>query len=136
MSSGEMEVLRLRPHHILCNRFLPLDGLNRGEEFARVVQEIKELTESAGEQIIVVTEGPDQLCCRCPDYRNDRCGNPLGDEEKVRRWDAKVLDGLGIACGEEMTATALLALVREKAPLDFCRERCGWKSFCGVALID
>lgn len=126
------ETLRLRPHHIFCDRFLPLDLLVRGEEFARAVNEIKELTETESDLIIIVTEGPDQLCDYCPDYKNNRCENPLGDEEKVRRWDAKIQEGLGISFGEEITVNALLALIRQKAPLDFCQNRCPWKEICGV----
>jgi len=109
-----------------------LDLLVRGEEFARAVNEIKELTETESDLIIIVTEGPDQLCDYCPDYKNGRCENPIGDEEKVRRWDAKIQEGLGISYGEKITVKALLALIREKAPLDFCRTRCPWKTFCGA----
>jgi hypothetical protein len=63
------EKLRLRPHHIFCNRFLPLDDLIRGKEFARSVNQIKEFTQSESDLIITVTEGPDQLCNSCPDYK-------------------------------------------------------------------
>jgi hypothetical protein len=133
MASGEnVKTLRLRPHHIFCNRFLPLDRIIRGEEFARSVNEIKELTESESDLIIIVTEGPDQLCNHCPDYKNNRCENPNGNEEKVRRWDSKIQKGLNISYGEKITVKALLALIREKAPLDFCQARCPWETFCEV----
>ena len=133
MASGEnQETLRLRPHHIFCSRFLPLDYLIRGEEFARAVNEIEELTESESDLIIIVTEGPDQLCNCCPDYKNNRCENPIGNEEKVRRWDSKIQEGLNISYGEKITVKALLALIREKAPLDFCQARCPWKTLCEV----
>lgn len=126
------EVLGLRPHHIFCDRFLPLDDLVRGEEFARAVNEIKELTQAESDLIIIVTEGPDQLCTYCPEYKNNRCESPIGDEEKVRRWDSKILEGLGISFGDEMTVRELLALISEKAPLDFCQTRCPWRTFCEV----
>jgi len=133
MTSGENpETFRLRPHHIFCNRFLPLDNLIRGEEFARAVNEIKELTQSESDLIVIVTEGPDQLCNYCPEYKNNRCENPIGNEEKVRRWDSKIQKGLGISYGEKITVKALLALIREKAPLDFCQTRCPWKTLCEV----
>jgi len=126
------ETLRLRPHHIFCDRFLPLDGLIRGEEFVRTVNEIKELTQAESDLVIIVTEGPDRVCKSCPDFKNDRCENPVGDEESVRKWDSKILKGLGISYGDEMTVRALLELIRQKAPLDFCQTRCPWKSICGV----
>ena len=133
MSASEKpEVLRLRPHHIFCSGFLPLELLVRGEEFARAMNEIKELTETESDLLVVVTEGPDQLCDHCPDYRNNRCENPNGDEEKVRRWDARIREGLGISYGEDITVRELRALIREKAPLDFCQARCPWKAICAV----
>ena len=89
-----METLRLRPHHIFCDRFLPLDNLIRGKEFACAVNKIKELTQSESDLIITVTEGQDQLCYSCPDYKNNRCENPIGNEESVRKWDSKILKGL------------------------------------------
>jgi hypothetical protein len=124
--------IRLRPHHIFCHRFLPLHLLARGEEFAQAIREIDELIRSGGERIIVFNEGPDQLCLRCPDYNDGRCRHPLGDEEKVRRWDARILQGLDVSYGDMMAVKDLLALIDEKAPLDFCRTRCPWKEVCSV----
>ena len=124
--------LKLRPHHLFCNRFLPLAVLARGGEFARAVERINELTQAESDLTVVVTEGPDQLCAYCPECRNNRCENPLGDEAKVRRWDAKIREGLAISYGEEMTVRDLLALIGERAPLDFCRTRCAWISVCEV----
>jgi len=133
MTSGKnLEILRLRPHHIFCDRFLPLDNLIRGKEFACAVNKIKELTQSESDLIITVIEGPDQLCNSCPDYNNNRCENPIGNEESVRKWDSKILKGLDISFGEEITVRALIALIREKAPLEFCQTRCPWKTLCGV----
>ena len=126
------EKLRLRPHHIFCDRFLPLNDLVRGEEFARAVNQIKELTQSESDLIIAVTEGPDQLCKSCPDYKNNRCESTFGNEEAVRKWDSKIIKGLGISYGEKITVTALLARIREKGPLEFCQTRCPWKTICGV----
>ena len=131
-SSGNPGTLRLRPHHIFCGRFLPLDNIVRGKEFARAINKIKELTQSESDLIITVTDGPDQLCDSCPECKNNRCENPFGNEEEVRKWDLKVLKGLGIAYGEEIKVREMLAFIREKAPLEFCQTRCPWKPFCGV----
>ncbi len=126
------EPLRLRPHHIFCDRFLPLELVVRGEEFARAVDEIKELTRPESDAVIVVTEGPDQLCLHCPDFGDNRCESPVGDEEKVRRWDARVLEGLGVSYGDGMTAREWHELIEKKAPLAFCLGRCPWKAVCAV----
>ncbi len=122
----------MRPHHLFCDRFLPLELAVRGDEFARAVNEIKELTRPESETVIVVAEGPDQLCVHCPDFGENRCESPVGDEEKVRKWDEKIREGLGISYGQRITAKELLALIAEKAPLAFCRDRCPWKAVCGV----
>jgi len=126
------EAIRLRPHHLFCSRFLPLELLMRGEGFARVVEELKLLTLAESDVVVAVNEGPDQVCEYCPDYGEGRCQNPVGDEEKVRKWDRRVLEGLGLSYGEEITIRDLAALVAERAPLDFCRDRCPWKSVCSV----
>lgn len=133
MTSGENpQTLRLRPHHLFCGRFLPLDKLIRGDEFANALHNITELIKSESDLIIAVTEGPDQVCSSCPEYRNNRCENSFGNEKAVRKWDSKILKGLAISYGQEIKGNALLALIREKAPLDFCQTRCPWKTICGV----
>lgn len=123
----------LRPHHLFCSGFLPLDDLVRGEEFARAIHEIREIVRAESDLTVIVTEGPDQLCVYCPEYGDGRCRSKIGDEEKVRKWDSGICLGLGISYGEEITVRELLALIREKAPLEFCRTRCPWKALCGVA---
>jgi hypothetical protein len=44
--SENPETLRLRPHHIFCGRFLPLESIVRGEEFACAINRMKELQTS------------------------------------------------------------------------------------------
>ncbi len=133
MTMGEAaRMLRLRPHHIFCDKFLPEGDLGRGEEFAHALIEIKDMVDSQGDLTIIVTEGPDELCIRCPYYENGRCESPAGNEEEVRKWDERVRQGLGVAYGDEFAADDLQALVDQKAPLDFCKDRCPWKAFCGV----
>ena len=44
----------------------------------------------------------------------------------------KIIKGLGISYGQEITVRDLLALIRERAPLEFCQTRCPWKTLCGV----
>lgn len=104
----------------------------RGQAFARAISQIGKLSESEGESIVIVTEGPDQVCAQCPELGDNRCESPLGNEEKVRIWDSKIREGLGLSYGERITIKELLDLIEEKAPLGFCKERCPWKVFCGV----
>ncbi len=132
--TGEADdkVLRLRPHHIFCSRFLPLHLLARGDEFSRVMEEIRDLIRTESDLEVEVTEGPDQLCMYCPDFSDGRCQNPVGDEEKVRKWDSRIADGLGLRYGERRTVRAFLDLIEEKAPLEFCASRCPWREICAV----
>ncbi|MEW6555226.1 MAG: DUF1284 domain-containing protein [Actinomycetota bacterium] len=124
--------MRLRPHHIFCSGFLPLALLDRGEEFSRAMHAIVELVRRESGTVVIVTEGPDQLCEYCPDLKNGRCENPNGDEEKVRRWDARIREGLGLSYGEGVPVKVLRALIEDRSPLDFCLSRCPWRDFCGV----
>jgi hypothetical protein len=123
-------ITKLRPHHIFCKTFLTLP--DRGEEFKRASLSIKELIESNCDAIIEINQGVDMLCRSCPDCREDRCESPHGNEDKVRKWDAIILKGLGISYGEKRTIQELREIIGRKAPLDFCRTRCPWKEICTV----
>jgi len=123
---------RLRPHHILCERFLDLDTAGRGAAFDRMSREIQCLLESGSEAALELIEGADKLCRACPDCRNGRCESPLGNEDQVRRLDRIVLQGLGLSYGAVRTVRELNEVIRRRAPFAFCRLRCPWKDRCAV----
>jgi len=127
-----LRIEKLRPHHIFCKKFLILDFPERGEEFKRISSAIKELIESNSDAVIEIIQGVDILCRSCPDCREGRCESPRGNEDNVRKWDAIILKGLGISYGEKRTIHELRELISRKAPLDFCRTRCPWKTVCTV----
>ena len=56
----------------------------------------------------------------------------MENEDKVRKWDAIILKGLGISYGEKRTIQELREIIGRKAPLDFCRTRCPWKAICTI----
>ncbi|HVN72859.1 MAG TPA: DUF1284 domain-containing protein, partial [Desulfomonilia bacterium] len=124
--------MRLRPHHILCLRFLALEPPDRGNEFERISREIREILISHEDALIEVTCGVDHLCGYCPYLGEGRCISPFGEEDKVRRWDARVVEGLGLEYGDRKTAGELRRIISDNAPLAFCRERCPWKTICKV----
>ncbi len=132
VSGVSMETARLRPHHLLCERFLKLDFAERGVEFRNVDQKIRNLVRPDDPTVIEVAEGVDDLCRVCPHRRADRCEHPRGGEEAVRKWDGKILRGLGIAYGEARTSGQWHMLIKDKLPLDFCLARCPGKSNCRV----
>jgi hypothetical protein len=127
-----MEKKKFRPHHILCERFLKLEFPDRGLEFQQVEQRLREIIQTDDEVLVEATEGVDELCQVCPNCLDNRCQSPQGNEEAVRKWDGIILKGLGMSYGEKRTSKEWRMLIKQKAPLDFCRTRCPSKSICIV----
>ena len=121
---------RFRPHHILCERFLSLDFVERGKKFAESKQRVIEIVGAHDDTLVEAIEGVDEICRVCPNCRGYRCTSPDGGEEAVRKWDSIILRSLGIGWGETMTAKRWRTLVDDKAPLDLCRSKCPHRSKC------
>jgi len=119
----------LRPHHLYCDLFGSWDFSERGKAFVDTEHKIK-ITLSTPEALIEVVQGPDILCQVCPDYRNNRCQSPRGNEDQVRKWDGILIRELGIDYGTVLTPTKLKALASSKAPLTFCQNRCRRRATC------
>ena len=132
MTNESIPHLRLRPHHILCLRFLSFEPPDRGSEYEHASREIREIMSSHEDDLIEVTCGVDDLCQYCPNLGENKCISPFGDEEKVRRWDTKVMDSLDLKYGSRKTVGELRRIINQNAPLDFCRGRCPWKTMCTV----
>lgn len=128
----ENNTIRLRPHHLICNTYLPLQGLLRSEEFVRAVLKVREVMLTHENTIIQITEGVDELCAFCTECRDSRCISPPGGEDAVRKWDARILQGLDLKYGETRPAKEVRGLIAGKAPLEFCRSRCPWKNTCEI----
>ena len=129
-------VEKLRPHHILCERFLRLAFPQRGEEFAEARRKVVEIIGSHDETPVQVVEGVDQICRFCQNCRGDRCESSHGTEEAVRKWDAIIIESLSAAYGEIRTARQWRLLVEEKRPLAFCTLRCPYRSKCSVTVFE
>jgi len=127
-----MEKMKLRPHHLFCERFLKVELPDRGAEFEQVQQKIIDIIESDDDSLVEIIEGVDELCRVCPDLEDGRCQNQFGNEEAVRKWDGIIIKGLGASCGEARTSEEWGRLIEQKAPLAFCRNRCQWKSICTI----
>lgn len=127
-----MEKVRYRPHHLLCERFLNVEIPDRGGEFEQVSRKIKETLERQDDIGVEIIEGIDELCKVCPDCDGERCKNPKGDEEAVRKWDGIILRGLGVNFGETMMSKEWRILIHQKAPLAFCETRCPFRLSCTV----
>lgn len=132
MVGDAVKKVRFRPHHIFCERFLEVKVPNRGEEFERVSQKVKDIIERQEDVVVEIIEGIDELCQVCPDCRDERCQNPRGNEEAVKKWDDIILKGLEINYGEVRTSKDWCILIHQKAPLNFCKTRCPFRSSCTV----
>jgi hypothetical protein len=123
---------RFRPHHIFCMRFSRAEIPDRGDEFRRVSQERRDIIERQDDIEVEAIQGIDELCRVCPDCQDERCQNPKGDEEAVRKWDSIILKGLEKNYGETRTSKEWRRLIDQKAPLRFCETRCPYRSKCTV----
>lgn len=129
----ENNTIRLRPHHLICNTYIPLQGLERNnEQFMRAVLKVRDVMLSHENTIVEIIEGVDDLCRSCPDCRDLRCGSPQGDEDAVRKWDARILQGLDLKYGDARPAKEIRDLIAGKAPFEFCRSRCPWRNTCEI----
>ena len=83
-----MEILNLRPHHLLCTRAFKGKGYSPAfvENMQRVINRLK-----AGCDITLIT-GVDAICDPCP----ERIGNHCRSESKVTGFDEAVLSQLGL----------------------------------------
>jgi hypothetical protein len=127
-----MRKMRLRPHHVFCGRFLKVELPDRGSEFERFHREIRDIIETSDDTSVEIIEGVDELCMFCPDLQDDRCESLFGNEDSVRKWDEIIIKGIGVSYGETRISEDWRRLIEQKAPLDFCRNRCQWKSICTV----
>jgi hypothetical protein len=132
-TQGNAEKLRLRPHHVFCERFSSWILPERGEAFNDLERKIREALGSGTDVVIEVVEGVDDLCRVCPLCQNDRCQSPEGDEDQVRKWDAIVLKGMGVSYGDKLTGKGFSVLIGDKAPLAFCHNQCKLRSACNVS---
>jgi hypothetical protein len=127
-----VEKAKFRPHHLYCERFLKVDIPNRGEQFEKVSQKLKDIIERRENVIVEIIEGIDELCEVCPDCRDERCQSPRGNEEAVKKWDDIILKGLEINYGEAKTSKDWRILIQQKGPLNLCIKRCPFRSNCTV----
>lgn len=115
----------LRPHHIYCFHFssVSFSDPERGRKYEEARSKIEALFKS-GKGDVHVNEGPDLLCGACPYFDGQACSHPNGNENAVRKWDARILDGLHLEYGQVIKVTELKSLIKQNAPLSFCLNRC------------
>jgi len=115
--------MKMRAHHAYCSQFQRFTDPSRKEAFEEAVSKIEKLHKEGQEKLEMVN-CPDFLCQACSFFNGQECAHPSGGETGVRKWDARILEGTGLAAGQVLTFAELKSLVQKKAPLDFCRMKC------------
>ncbi len=119
--------MKIRPHHIYCYHFTSFSTDSRSEQFSEAKERLRQLWSPENtdkDQYIEVNEGADILCETCPLFDGKGCSHTKGGEEGVRKWDLKIMSELGISFGQKMKVREVNELIKNKAPLDFCLNRC------------
>ncbi len=118
---------RLRGHHLICLHFF--DGEGYSEDF---VENLRAVLNAAEDNDVEVITGADDVCGKCPHFRNQRCQfNETADEE-VREMDAVALSLLKLAPGTKSEWKE----IREILPVLFSQwynsycAGCDWKRAC------
>ena len=118
--------MRIRPHHLMCIGNYVGHGYSR--EFEINMAKIKAALDGGGAFTLVT--GRDDVCAACPFDHGGVCET----EEKVVRYDSRVIDTLGLRPGETYSYTDLSDAVREKIfdggkLSDVCGD-CEWHGLC------
>lgn len=120
--------MNLRPHHILCIQKFTGHGYD-GEFTRHMTKVVSELAEDR-DTAIVITQGCDDLCERCPNNKDGACTSL----EKVDGMDRGVLDVCGISYGENAPFSVLASKARKLIfETGKCHEICGgcqWFELC------
>lgn len=133
-SKNEPEILRLRPHHILCLPFIDLDSDHLDQEFYQTLTRIKQLLTSRPDLTVTFIEGVDEICRACPSCVGDRCDSLPVQEDMVRKIDEFLLKQIGKSYGEILVGEEWQSLISDNWPYRLCRA-CRWRGNCGAQVI-
>lgn len=128
MNPKQRETIEIRPHHGLCAEFF--QGKGYSEEFTENMTAVLKMLAENDPQVVPKAD-TDLICGHCPNNN----GNCCTSEEKVLRYDKKVLELCGIAEGISLSWEDYRRLLREKIiGAGIIREVCGdcqWAEYCG-----
>lgn len=117
-----MEILKLRPHHLLCTRAFK----GKGYSHAFVCNMIRVIEQLKTNCIITLVEGSDAVCSNCPERIGKRCRS----EEKINRFDGAVLDYIHLEKKNYRYAEVerILAVHLTESAYNSICSRCEWKA--------
>ncbi len=120
-------LIPLRPHHSLCIQFFIGEGYSPAftEHLTQLIDRFR-----ADNPLIILTEGCDIVCSRCPHNRNGICEN----DEKVADIDNRSIRAAGLFPGavlrwSELQHTMYEAVIQSGKLPDICRS-CSWQDIC------
>lgn len=121
---AEVEILRLRPHHLLC---IPnFEGRGYSSKFICNLGEIKKRIEGNDIRIRIV-DGQDDVCVKCPNVA------PCRLMKYPSLLDKRTSCVLGLDYGKVYDASQLFALVRRRISVELlhiiCRD-CAFYNQC------
>jgi hypothetical protein len=101
--------LVVRAHHLVCL----VHFAARGGTHPTLPLLLRAVRENPGRLLRVVV-GPDDICQPCPHWNGATCTRLEGMEAKNRGKDARFLQALGLADGEELAAREVFARVAQR----------------------
>lgn len=94
---GRLEtMIHLRPHHGVC--LLNYRGKGYSNDFSANMTRMRDLLMGHPDTRIRITRGPDDLCARCPNRRENECESP-----KPPIFDSNVLRQTGLFYDQILT---------------------------------
>ncbi len=122
---------RLRGHHLICLQFY------RGEGYDEVfVENLERVIEDAKKRGVLVVEGVDDVCAKCPYMVNGKCEYSFNSEEEIKYLDVLALSLLNLSPGctvswKELKEKVFSPEVLEKWKEEACKS-CDWRDVCEV----
>ena len=117
--------MRLRPHHLLCTQGYGGKGYN--DDFVKNMTAITTRLRSKANYLIEVVFSTDDICDKCPKmFGVDFCE----DNDKVKRFDRKVIDYFGIEEKSYIYKDIIREINAKMTPImmdDICAD-CNWYS--------
>lgn len=120
----------LRAHHLLCLE--GFEGYGYNYDFIENMKYIISVLDKNPEVIII--DGCDDICSKCPEMKNYLCNSKNGGEELVKNMDFNVIKKLGIKSGMSFNYKEINNSVKEifktKKDLEGICSVCSWKDIC------
>lgn len=121
--------MEIRGHHLLC--LIGFRGRGYGPAFIERMVEAQAALVSGGEARLTLVDKADAVCSACPYQTEEACRQSAGSEDRLRAKDRAVLELLGVAPGDRLSADTVMELLRNQAAgldLGLLCSGCEWLS--------